>query len=193
MAFAARYSDVSQLVAGLHGVGEERLTALRGRLQHLQKLGFPPGVNTGRGRPAEYGPGQVLTLILALEFIAVGITPERAVRVLRHKEVEVRAATRLALTQLLKEEGEAVFVRLEPAALFDEDPGFGYTTAKKLEEFLRISTHLTGFTRHVLVNLTALLRHLVEWAAERRLAERGDFAEALKTWAKEAGGAADVD
>lgn len=193
MESAARYSEVSRLVARLHGVGEERMTALRGRLQHLQKLGFPPGVNTGRGRPAEYGPGQVLALILVLEFIAVGIPPERAVRVLRQKEAEVKKATRLALAGLLDEEAEAVFVRLEPAALFDEDPAFGYATAAKLEEFLRISTHLTGFTRHVLINLTALLRHLVEWAADRNLGTEEDFVQALEIWATRPGGAADVD
>lgn len=193
MESAARYSEVSQLIAKLHGVGEERQTALRGRLQHLQKLGFPTGVNTGRGRPAEYGPSQVLMLILILEFMAVGLAPERAVRLLRQRESEVKKATRLALPGLLTEEVEAVFVRLEPAALFDEDPAFGYATAEKLDEFLRISTHLTGFTRHVLINLTALLRHLVEWAADRSLGTEEEFVQSLENWVTAPGDAADVD
>jgi hypothetical protein len=193
MESVARYSEVSRLVARLHGVGEERLTALRGRLQHLQKLGFPPGVNTGRGRPAEYGPSQVLMLILILEFMAVGLAPERAVRLLRQRESEVKKATRLALPGLLTEKVEAVFLRLEPAALFDEDPAFGYATAAKLDEFLRISTHLTGFTRHVLINLTALLRHLVEWAADRSLGTEEEFVQSLENWTTTPGGAADVD
>lgn len=193
MESVARYSEVSRLVARLHGIGEERLTALRGRLQHLQKLGFPAGVNTGRGRPAEYGPSQVLMLILILEFMAVGLAPERAVRLLRQRENEVKTATRLALSGLLTEEVEAVFVRLEPAALFDEDPALGYATAERLDEFLRISTHLTGFTRHVLINLTALLRHLVEWAADRSLGTEEEFVQSLENWATTPGGAADVD
>lgn len=193
MESVARYSEVSRLIARLHGIGEERLTALRGRLQHLQKMGFPPGVNTGRGRPAEYGPSQVLMLILILEFMAVGLAPERAVRLLRQRESEVKKATRLALPGLLTEKVEAVFVRLEPAALFDEDPAFGYATAEKLDEFLRISTHLTGFTRHVLINLTALLRHLVEWAADRSLGTEEEFVQSLENWATTRGDAADVD
>ncbi len=193
MESVARYSEVSRLIARLHGVGEERLTALRGRLQHLQKLGFPPGVNTGRGRPAEYGPNQVLMLILILEFMAVGLAPERAVRLLRLRESEVKKATRLALNGLLTEDVEAVFVRLEPAALFDEDPAFGYATAEKLDEFLRISTHLTGFTRHVLINLTGLLRHLVEWAADRSLGTEEEFVQSLENWATTPGDAGDVD
>lgn len=183
MAFTARYSDVAQLIAAAHSVPPERLTALRGRLQHFQKLRFPPGVNTGRGKPAEYGAEQVLLIVLALEFVAMGITPDRATRVLREKEPNVAAAAHLALDERRKDEPEPIFIRLEPAALFDEDPGFGYATASSIERFLRVSTHLTGFTRHALVNLSTIIDHIAEWAAGRSPKGEDDFTSALREWA----------
>jgi hypothetical protein len=129
-------------------------------------------------------------LILALEFVALGITPDRAAKVLRKKEPKIAEAVRVSSTESQKDEPDAVYIRVEPTALFDEDPHFGFSTARSLERFLRLSTHLSGFTSHALINLSAVIERIHEWSAkELRLAD-DQFREALADWAR---GVADVD
>jgi hypothetical protein len=77
------YGQVEDLLADLHDIPPTRQSALRARLKHFKRLGFPAGVNTGRGRAAEYGPSALLRLVLAFEMLQLGMTPERAIATLR--------------------------------------------------------------------------------------------------------------
>ena len=70
------YAQVADVLAAQHEVADANRVAFRGRLQHFQRLGFPAGINTGRGRSAKYGFGQVLMLALGLELIQFGLSPE---------------------------------------------------------------------------------------------------------------------
>lgn len=72
------FADIEAALARLHFVAPSRRSAFANRLKHLQRLGFPPGVNTGRGRAADYHPEHLVLLALALELITFGYTPERA-------------------------------------------------------------------------------------------------------------------
>ena len=187
MSFEARFADVTQLIVSLHNVSPERLTALRGRLQHLQKLNFPPGINTGRGRPAEYGARQILLLVLALELIVLGAAPERAAAVMRDQEDRVRAAVRKALEDIGNETADSertVFLRLEPVALFDRDPNLGFGALPEIAQFLRKTALLDGFWRHALVNLSGLIDYAAKWAAN--VGEEGGrvFCSDLEEWSR---------
>lgn len=64
-------------------IPDSRAVAFRGRLQHLQRLKFPDGVNTGRGTRASYGWMQTIQLMVTLDLIDLGMTPEVAVRSVR--------------------------------------------------------------------------------------------------------------
>lgn len=48
------------------------------RLKHLKRLGFPEGVNIGRGKHFSYDGNAVFDLLIMFEMLQLGISPERA-------------------------------------------------------------------------------------------------------------------
>lgn len=92
MSFSLSFAEVSSLLAGMHLIDPAKEGTFRSRIKHLQRLNFPPGVNTGKGRPAEYGVEQFLLLAVAFELLQLGLTPERARSLLTQRQEEVLAA-----------------------------------------------------------------------------------------------------
>lgn len=91
------FNQVEAVFARRFQVPEQRAVAFRGRLQHLQRMNFPSDVNTGRGRKAVYGWQQVIQLMVALELIDLGITPDVAAKsVLRSTDPLIAAIYSLA-------------------------------------------------------------------------------------------------
>ncbi len=84
--------DVEEVLGARHGMWPERKIAFRGRLEHLRRLGCPPGLNTGKGRPAVFGWKQFIELSLALDFINLGMTPEHASRVIKDHQTSLKDA-----------------------------------------------------------------------------------------------------
>jgi len=62
-------------------IAPERVEAFESRLKQWQKMGFPEGVNVGRGTKAAYGATQTFQLLFLLKLLQVGLTPDRAQRV----------------------------------------------------------------------------------------------------------------
>jgi hypothetical protein len=75
---AYSFGDIEKALATVHHIAPNKRSAFANRLKHLQRLGFPPGINTGRGRAADYQAEHVVLLALALELLSFGYTPERA-------------------------------------------------------------------------------------------------------------------
>lgn len=73
------YKEIQEILSQKHDIVETNNTAFRGRIQHMQRLGFPTGINTGRGRPASYTWRELLLLGLAFEYLEIGSTPDRAI------------------------------------------------------------------------------------------------------------------
>jgi len=74
------FSEVEAAIAVLHDVPAERRSAFSHRLKHLQRLGFPKGINTGRGKAATYLPEHVFQMAVAVELLQFGFTPDPAAR-----------------------------------------------------------------------------------------------------------------
>ena len=74
--------EVVDLLVRLYGLDPAKESALRPRLKHFQRLGFPEGVNPGTGRVALYGVKQIFQLALAMELTALGLMPERITKLL---------------------------------------------------------------------------------------------------------------
>ncbi|MBR2270162.1 MULTISPECIES: hypothetical protein [Sphingobium] len=120
------YGTVEALFAKLHLIRSEKRIAFKARLKHLQRLGFPPGINTGTGRAASYGAGEVFLLGLAIELIQLGLSPERAKSVLIVHTREIAQGLveeLLVIGQSIK--GEAInldaqmFIGFDPETLQD--------------------------------------------------------------------------
>lgn len=92
------FAQVEHTLALTHQIRHESRSAFAHRLKHLQRLGFPAGINTGRGRAATYSVGHLFQWALALELFQFGLTPERAVNVLQQNMDTVLKATFIAVS-----------------------------------------------------------------------------------------------
>ena len=73
------YKEIIAILLSIYEIDQPNMLAFRGRMQHMQRMGFPPGVNTGRGRPSCYAWRELFLLGLAFEYLEIGSTPERSV------------------------------------------------------------------------------------------------------------------
>ncbi len=75
------FSEASFVVAMVAGITPEKAATFQSRLKQWQKMGFPEGTRVGRGTKAEYGALQVFQLAILVKLLRVGLTPERAQKV----------------------------------------------------------------------------------------------------------------
>ena len=124
--FALRYPEVEALLAELHQVAPTGRVALMGRIKNLQRKGWPPGTNSGRGKPADYDMRAVIELLMAFELTALRIPPEQAVEVLRELGWHYSAAELARIGKDLRdgkvESVERVMKLLNVAVLMIFDP-----------------------------------------------------------------------
>lgn len=124
--FALRYPEVEALLSELHGVAPTGRVALMGRIKNLQRKGWPPGTNSGRGKPAEYDGEAVIKLLLAFEMGALRIPPDQVVDWLRalnwHEIGEHLARVANELAQGLKDNTVQMKRAKEKGALLIFDP-----------------------------------------------------------------------
>lgn len=78
------YSDTIEILARLNEISTESMGAFKARLRHFQRLGFPEGSNTGKGKPARYDLSMVLQLALATQFIQAGLPPAKIAQMIKH-------------------------------------------------------------------------------------------------------------
>lgn len=107
---------VEEVIARIHAVEPARRPALAARLRHLQRLGFPPGINTGKGKRAEYGLDELLLLAAAFELLQLGVTPERVSTVLIEAESIVISEAKAAV-RALTDVGAQRLLLIDPRSL----------------------------------------------------------------------------
>ncbi|MGB5725257.1 MAG: hypothetical protein WBM39_12675 [Parasphingorhabdus sp.] len=73
------YKEIQEILAQKHRIAHANQTAFRGRIQHMQRLGFPTGVNTGKGKRVSYTWRELLLMALAFEYLEIGSTPDRSI------------------------------------------------------------------------------------------------------------------
>ncbi|WP_022687175.1 hypothetical protein [Sphingomonas phyllosphaerae] len=98
MAVEFSYSDVEGALAKLNRVATDKRIAFRARLKHLQRQGFPAGVNTGTGRRAAYSVASLLQLALATELTQAGMAPKRVVRIIEGNWWQIARAFLVAMS-----------------------------------------------------------------------------------------------
>lgn len=75
----AEASFITGLIAGIH---PSKVETFASRIKQWQKKGFPEGTQVGKGARAQYGATQILQLALMAKLLKVGLTPERAQKVI---------------------------------------------------------------------------------------------------------------
>lgn len=114
-----KYGEVEAALSALADVSTEKRIAFRARLKHLQRLGFPSGINTGSGKKADYDVATLTMMAVATAMMDIGLAPERIVK-LGTEWSWVSNALRYAVTN-----SERVFLVIYPIALapLRSDPG----------------------------------------------------------------------
>lgn len=164
------FGHMEEALAGVHNIAPEARSAFANRLKHLQKLEIFPEIRTGRGRAAEYSGHHIYLFGVALQFIELGLTPERAVRAVKENLEFIAIPTRWALADLRDTERDPSpwFLRFDPSTLNSlrypesdaDDASFGmfYAGTGTLGEL--IGEMGTLWPRIAAVNLTSLLARL---------------------------------
>ncbi len=186
-----RFAEVERALALVHAIADGKRSAFANRLRHLQRLGFPPGVNTGRGTVATYGVGEVFLLGVALELMQLGLNPERAVQAITDDYHAVATGAGMAAYYGPPDGSfkNPVFYYLDPTALNDlmrqgaegdrASASFFYAGMGIINEQL-IERSKEGFARLALINIS----YMVHWISGVLVPKsRQEFYDQLDVWA----------
>jgi hypothetical protein len=162
------FGQVEDLLASLHAVSDEHRIALRGRIKHFQRNGWPRGTNTGKGRPARYDFPSLLALAVAFELTQVGMTPDRIVEVLAENWSIVSTAANLVLARPDRDEPASfIYLYCDPSTLSTLSKPSQHHRDEMTFRFLFGFQLVQGFQqsepiprRLALVNLTDLLNSM---------------------------------
>ena len=118
--------DVERFLAEFHDIAPDQQSAYAGRLKHLSRQGFPPGVGAGRGTPAQYDADQFFQMVTVAELGQFGVPPARAIRLvteawprLRETVLQVWLAIDASQRSGMPAEVEPAFWRVPAEALRD--------------------------------------------------------------------------
>ncbi|MBC7496843.1 MAG: hypothetical protein H7243_06740 [Sphingomonadaceae bacterium] len=75
-----------------HEIAPDEKSAFAGRLKHITRQGFPPGVGMGRGNPARYDANQFFQMVAITELAQLGVRPARAIKLLSKAWPHLRGA-----------------------------------------------------------------------------------------------------
>lgn len=152
----------------MHSIADEKRSAFSNRLRHLQKLGFPPGTNAGRGRAVAYQTGHAIQLAIVLEMNQVGLSPERAIRLSAQHDARIRSAVHWAATKMMSGDDEPILLFFDPVVLADlrgeeewdeTEATFDVSSQAEFRASIGDNTNLRS-RRYALINVTAVLYEL---------------------------------
>lgn len=183
--------QILEFLARQYEVREDRRGALKGRLQHFQRLGFPAGLNTGRGRAATYDLSKTLQLLIAFEMLQMALSGEQVVRILKGSELALSKAA-FAVGQMLGEKlgiaepdhrrfsisEDSFLITFDPHALAD----FSNSEAQRTdwgEAFLFDDEYLSWKTRHCIINTTLLISQALPHLSAVSSVAEGEIVEEL--------------
>ncbi len=188
------FAQVENALALTHGIVDEKRSAFASRLKHLQKLGFPPGTNTGRGRAANYRAEHLFLLGVVLELNQLGVSPERAIAVAQAGLPSIARGIRNIIRAGPPSGGRSktFFFAFDPAVLADL---MGMDTDEQRKSISARCIGLKtfrgaierwgewGLRRLALVNLSQLIWDLAEFS-QGSPTEQKVFFEDLFLWAE---------
>lgn len=185
------YGELEAFLAEIHRVAPEKRTALKGRLKHFQRLGWPAGTNQGKGARVQYGVGQTLSLAIGFELLQLGLTPERVVDQMKYAGGYLVDGFLECLDQTVSEP-DPVYYIFAPESLHSfrgeegEGPGFSsmLLSRSQVQEMLS-SAPLFHQRRFAFIDMLAVLDAYLEYFKnEGAIASREQLREPLLNWQK---------
>lgn len=185
------YGELEDFLAHIHHVAPEKRTALKGRLKHFQRLGWPAGTNKGKGARVEYGIGQTMCLAMGMEMLQLGLTPERVVDQFKFGGVTLARG----FIDCLNEYGpdaDTLFYIFSPESLHalrgDDDSPFGVkslmVSRSKLMEALAPAAQMGNWRRFAFVDMSDLFDRYVMFFVDKGLGDPQQLRQPLERWQK---------
>ncbi|MEP3224390.1 MAG: hypothetical protein ABJO01_00310 [Parasphingorhabdus sp.] len=185
------YAEILDILSLKHGIKQDKKVAFRGRLQHFQRLGFPAGANTGKGKGATYSWRELFLIGLALECLEIGSTPDRSVNeIVKFEEVFLAAVASVA-TGSAEEDGNdfKCFLIVELSNLMSLKEEENWSQIVKLlshQEMMEIlSTEGVDAHRspYALIDLRQFLAALLDGVFQGLDGSQKQIVNDLKNWA----------
>jgi hypothetical protein len=183
------YREIEDFLSFAHLVDDEKRIALKGRLKHFQRAGWPRGTNLGKGSRVLYGIGQTLLLILSFEMLELGMRPEQIVQLLKF---EGEALPRLFLRIIDDEaKSEPLLYVFQPDGLDglrENAPDQQYSSARiacgasQLAGNLEPSAAMAEWKNFSVINLSKLFQDFASYFEKTKELTTNDFRESLEKW-----------
>lgn len=116
---ALTFGQVDDILASMGRVHPARRSAFESRLKQWRKMNFPDLPRVGKGMLATYGAQQLFQLIVLVELLRFGLTPERAIRVIVARWPEMRQAITETVICLARSEDHRHYLQIGFDALAD--------------------------------------------------------------------------
>ncbi len=189
-----RFPEVEALLARMHRIADDRRSAFSNRIRHLQKMHFPPGTNSGRGKAVVYSVRHIAQLALIFEFAQIGVQPERATKIYTAHATALTSAMTDAVGTLLSDDHFPLLLIFDPAGLSelqDRDPeesSAGIDDAVITFQVMPIGSLAEQFAdwtqgyfrRAAMINLTDMIDDLSARLAELAEASQGKVLAVLR-------------
>ena len=190
--FVCNFSMVEAVLAKLHDIEDGQRSAFANRIKHMQRLGYPSGTNTGRGKAAVYSARQLYLIGFALELAQLGLATDAAIPLMQDNMETVARATVEALQARFKPTSPPIFIYFDPARLdpLMTSPGGGMMSIRgkfrySSREFGDLLLSGTGAERRFTVLAVNKLIEDVEGALTTYDLDAGsDFLEDLADWSR---------
>lgn len=166
-------------------VDPDRTETFRARLKQLQRLGFPPGVNVGRGTKMSYSTEHLVQLMFAFEMISTGIPAKTATEMVIQGWPRISSACRDMgdFNPLFGRRPPEVFVLFRPD-LLGQHPSAILPTIEDLNSLKNSFGPHSKPGTHILIESSRLISRLVEVGGEAgRLVTNALYAE-MRAWPK---------
>lgn len=72
--------QLESVLVAHHRIQPEKQATFRSRIKTLQRMGFPPGTNVGRGPKVDYSADHLLMLVAVFELHQIGLPADRAIK-----------------------------------------------------------------------------------------------------------------
>ncbi len=102
--------EVEAMLVARLGIADEAQKTFRGRMQNMQRLKFPAGVNTGRGKRVDYGWPEIIQIALAFDLIDAGLPQEAATSLISSQLDSVESGVSAFGASLLQSDHAAKWV-----------------------------------------------------------------------------------
>lgn len=173
------------LAVGFKIVPEE-FPKFRARIKQLQRLGFPPGINIGRGGKMSYKTEHLTKLAVAFALLDSGLTAKLVTELVEREWMAISSGIWAA--RIASEKSSDVFCLVQMNALSDVS---GQEAKVTIEDEFSLANQ-EGAVRHghsrpsfILVNLASLLRRLMTSSQDAARLNSFFIGQEIKEWRTE--------